>query len=111
MTIFQDIIDGKIPCEKVFENEEVIAFNDIAPQAPIHILIVPKKKIKSLQDMQPQDMYLLEEVVKVAQELAIEKKIQDGYRLVTNSGALAGQTVFHLHFHLLGGSRLSNLLA
>lgn len=111
MTIFQDIIDGKIPCEKLYENEALVAFKDIAPQAPIHILIVPKIKAKGLQDLRAQDLYIMEEVVKAAQKLAKEFKIEDGYRLVTNNGSAAGQTVFHLHFHLLGGQSLSDELA
>ncbi len=111
MTIFKDIIDGKVPCDKVFENESVIAFKDIAPQAPIHLLIVPKKEIKNLQSLPSEDMPLLGEVIKVAQQLAKEFDIQEGYRLLTNNGSLAGQTVFHLHFHLLGGRRLNDGLA
>ena len=111
MTIFQDIIDGKIPCEKIFENEEIIAFNDIAPHAPVHILIVPKKAIKGFQDLKEEDMHLLKEVAKVAQDLAKKFNIEEGYRLVTNNGAEAGQTVFHLHFHLIGGGKLKGQLA
>lgn len=111
MTIFQDIIDGKIPCEKVFENDKLIAFNDIAPQAPIHILIVPKKAIKGFQDLQEEDMHLLKEVAIVAQKLAKKFDIDDGYRIVTNNGESAGQTVFHLHFHLIGGRKLKGQLA
>ena len=111
MTIFQEIIDGKIPCQKVFENEEIIAFHDIAPHAPVHILIVPKKPIKGFQDLKEEDMSLLKEVAKVAQTLAKKFKIEGGYRLVTNNGVDAGQTVFHLHFHLIGGGKLKGQLA
>lgn len=111
MTIFQEIIDGKIPCEKVFENEDVIAFKDIAPQAPIHILIVPKKQIKGIHEVHENDLYLIGEVIVAAQKIAKEFGIEEGYRLVTNNGASAGQTVFHLHFHLIGGAPLSDKLA
>ncbi len=111
MTVFQDIIDQKIPCDKVFENEEIIAFKDIAPQAPVHLLIVPKKPIKNLQSVHQNDLYLIQEVVLVAQKLAQQFKIQDGYRLVTNNGIKGGQSVEHLHFHLLGGTSLSDNLA
>jgi histidine triad (HIT) family protein len=108
-TIFKKIIDGQLPCEKVFENERIIAFKDIAPVAPVHLLIMPKKEIASLQDVQPEDLDLIGEIVTVAQKLAEEFDITDGYRLLTNCGSEAGQTVFHLHFHLIGGRRLSHL--
>jgi histidine triad (HIT) family protein len=108
-TVFDKIIEGKIPCEKVFENERIIAFNDIAPAAPVHILIVPKKQIENLQAVTAEDMPLVMECLEVAQKLAEEFDITDGYRLLTNSGAEAGQTIFHLHFHLIGGRRLSHL--
>lgn len=111
MTIFKEIVDGKIPCEKVFESETVIAFKDIAPQAPVHLLIVPKKEIKDLQSVAGEDLHIIEEIIKVAQLLAKEFGVEDGYRLVTNNGSLGGQAVFHLHFHLLGGRQLSSQLA
>lgn len=110
-TVFGKIIKGEIPCDKVFENEAVIAFKDIAPKAPVHILIVPKKEIPSLQDLGPEDYPLLGEVVNVAQQLAKEYGIEGGYRLLTNNGPGAGQSVFHLHFHLIGGKTLSHELA
>lgn len=108
-TIFGRIIRGELPCEKVFENEKVIAFKDIAPAAPVHILIMPKKEIPNLQALEPEDYPLILEVIRVAQKLAEEFDIVDGYRLLTNSGSEAGQTIFHLHFHLIGGRRLSHL--
>ena len=107
-TIFGKIIKGELACDKVFENENIIAFKDIAPKAPIHILIVPKKEIHDLQSITPEDYPLIGEVIKVAQDLAKKFKIEDGYRLLTNNGPGAGQTIFHLHFHLLGGRRLSD---
>lgn len=109
MTIFGKIIKGEIPCEKVFENERIIAFKDIHPCAPVHILIVPKKEIPDLQHMTEADLSLIGEVVVVAQQLAAKYKITDGYRLLTNNGSLAGQTIFHLHFHLIGGRQLGAL--
>ncbi|MCI0382397.1 MAG: histidine triad nucleotide-binding protein [Chlamydiae bacterium] len=108
-TIFGKIIQGKLPCKKVFENEHILAFEDIAPAAPVHILIVPKKEIPNLQALQKEDFWLLAEAVKVAQHLAEKFDITDGYRFLTNSGPEAGQTIFHLHFHLIGGRRLSHL--
>lgn len=106
MTIFGRIIAGEIPADKVFENERIIAFKDINPAAPVHILIMPKKEIKDLQSLEPQDYPLIGEIVAVAQDLAARFNIEDGYRLLTNNGPTAGQSVFHLHFHLIGGSQL-----
>ncbi len=111
VTIFEKIIRGEVPCEKVFESESLIAFKDIAPVAPVHILIVPKKNIPDLQSMKSEDYPLISEIVEVAQNLAKEFGIENGYRLVTNNGQDAGQAVFHLHFHLIGGKRLSDKLA
>ncbi len=108
-TIFSKIIQGKLPCEKVFENERIIAFKDIAPIAPVHILIVPKKEIPDLQSVEKEDLSLISECITVAQQLAEEYDIVNGYRLLTNNGPEAGQTVFHLHFHLIGGRPLSHL--
>ena len=110
-TIFGKILKGEIPCEKVFESETIIAFKDIAPAAPTHILIVPKKEIPDLQSVGPADYPLIIDVIEVAQKLAKEFGIEKGYRLLTNNGPGAGQTIFHLHFHLLGGKRLSDDLA
>ena len=108
-TIFQKIIDGEIPCDKVFENERIIAFKDIAPHAPVHILIVSKKAIPDISHATQEDAPLLAEIMFVAVELAKKFNIQDGFRLLTNNGAKAGQSIFHLHFHLLGGRTLGAL--
>ncbi|MGE0669990.1 MAG: histidine triad nucleotide-binding protein [Parachlamydiales bacterium] len=108
-TIFGKIIQGTLPCEKVFENDRIIAFKDIAPVAPVHILIVPKKEIPNLQSVQPEDLSLIAECIAVAQQLASANDIEDGYRLLTNNGPMAGQTIFHLHFHLIGGRQLTHL--
>jgi histidine triad (HIT) family protein len=105
-TVFGKIIKGEIHCQKVFENERILAFKDIAPKAPIHILIIPKKEIPFLQAVQPEDLPLVSEMISVAQKLAEQFGIADGYRLLTNNGANAGQVVFHLHFHLIGGKPL-----
>lgn len=105
-TIFGKIVRGEIPCEKVFENERILAFKDIFPKAPIHILIIPKKEISNLQAVSPEDMPLVTEMICVAQHLAQELGISHGYRLLTNNGSEGGQEVFHLHFHLLGGHHL-----
>lgn len=108
-TVFSKIIQGKLPCKKVFENERILAIEDIAPVAPVHILIMPKKEIPNLQSVQPEDMPLLLEIFEVARSLADEFNVEEGYRLLTNNGSDAGQTVFHLHFHLIGGRKLSHL--
>ena len=108
-TIFDKIISNEIPSEKVFENERIVAFKDINPVAPVHILIVPKKQIIDLQSIEGEDLAIIGEIVKIAQELAVRYQIADGYRLLTNNGKAAGQTIFHLHFHLIGGRQLGAL--
>lgn len=105
-TIFEKIIHGEIPSEKVFENERIIAIKDIHPRAPVHLLIIPKKVIPNLQSVEKEDLYLMIEIVDIAQKLAKEFNIEDGYRMVVNNGEMAGQEIFHLHFHLLGGKKL-----
>lgn len=109
-TIFGKIIEGKIPAEKVFENERILAIKDIHPVAPVHILIMPKKHIKDLHSIKAEDLPLIAEIIQVAQKLAEEFDIVDGYRFLSNSGPDAGQTIFHLHFHLIGGRHLGHLL-
>lgn len=105
--IFCKIIEGKIPSEKVYEDENVLAFKDINPAAPIHILIIPKKHIENLLEIKKEDSEALVEIFdaikKVAQKLGIE---QDGFRIISNCGKDAGQEVMHLHFHLLAGGKL-----
>jgi diadenosine tetraphosphate (Ap4A) HIT family hydrolase len=108
-TVFSLIIQGKIKSKKVFENERILAIEDIHPVAPVHILIMPKKEIPNLQALDPEDYSLLGEIVAVAQKIAEEKGVTDGYRLLTNNGAEAGQTIFHLHFHLIGGKILGKM--
>lgn len=105
-SIFADVIAGKIPAEKVFEDDHLIAIKDIHPVAPVHLLIISKKEIKNLQSLEEADLHLLPRIAQVAQELAEEFGVPDNYRLLTNNGSSAGQTIFHLHFHLIGGRRL-----
>lgn len=109
ITVFGKIIRGELPCKKVFENERILAIEDIAPVAPVHFLIMPKKEIRNLQEVKPEDLPLITEIVQVAQKLAEEYDIEDGYRLLTNNGSEGGQVIFHLHFHLIGGRKLSHL--
>ena len=108
-TIFGKIIRGELPAEKVFENERILAIKDIHPAAPVHLLIIPKKEVPNIQSLQGEDLAILQEIVTVAQQLAKEFGIEEGYRLLTNNGPDAGQTIFHLHFHLIGGRPLTHL--
>lgn len=105
-TIFGKIIEGTLPSEKVYESEKILAIKDKNPVAPVHLLIIPKKPIASIQELQESDLDLLKEVIQVTQKLAKEFKVEKGYRLLTNCGTPAGQTIFHLHFHLIGGKSL-----
>ncbi len=105
-SIFSKIIDKEAEADIVFENDHVIAIKDIAPKAPVHLLIIPKKEIRDIQSVDAADAALISECVKAAQKLAKEFKVDNGYRLLTNCGPSAGQSVFHLHFHLLGGRPL-----
>ena len=108
-TIFARIIDRELPADIVFENDRMIAIKDLYPVAPVHLLIMPKKEIKDIQSLKPEDYSLISEVIEVAQKLAKEFGVEDGYRLLTNNGTSAGQTIFHLHFHLIGGRDLEVL--
>lgn len=108
-TIFEKIIKRELPAEVLFENEHIIAIQDIHPVAPVHILIITKKPLSSLQELTEEDSYLMKEVVLAAQKLAVEMGVEEGYRLLTNIGRTAGQSVFHLHFHLIGGRQLGAL--
>lgn len=108
-TVFGKIIGGELPAEKVFENERILAIKDLHPKAPVHLLIMPKKEIKDLQSVAPEDLALMAEIISVAQKLAKEFHIEEGYRLITNNGSDAGQIIFHLHFHLIGGRPLGGM--
>lgn len=102
--IFCKIINGEIPGDKVYEDDKVIAINDIDPQAPVHILIMPKEHIKSIMEINEDNADILSYIFKVATQLAVDKGIaEEGFRIVNNCGKEGGQTVDHIHFHLLGG--------
>jgi len=106
--IFCKIANKEIPAGIIYSDEEIIAFNDINPQAPVHIIIIPRKHIEKTSDITDADTKLVGKLVFAAQRLAKDKKISDsGYRLVFNCNKDAGQAVFHIHLHLLGGRRLS----
>jgi histidine triad (HIT) family protein len=102
MTIFEKIVARQIPAEIVFENDEVLAFRDVNPQAPVHVLIVPKRVIPRLADATEKDRELLGELLLTAGELAKKLQLKSGFRVVINSGPDAGESVPHLHVHLLG---------
>ena len=105
-TIFGKIIRKEIPADIVYEDDLCLAFRDITPQAPTHILVIPKKPIPKLSDAQTDDKELLGHMLLTVAEIAREQKLENGYRVVINTGEEGGQTVFHLHMHLLGGRSL-----
>jgi histidine triad (HIT) family protein len=102
--LFFKIVAGEIPCELVYEDETCVAFNDISPQAPTHILVIPREHIASLNETKMQHKETLGHLLLIVAKIAREKGFaEDGYRVVVNTNELGGQTVFHLHIHLLGG--------
>ena len=101
--IFCKISTKELPSKLVYEDPDLFAFEDISPQAPTHILICPRKHFDTLNDVPEGDGALLARALQIASRLAAERKLTSGYRVVVNNGRSAGQTVFHLHFHLLGG--------
>jgi histidine triad (HIT) family protein len=105
--LFCNIIAGKIPARKVYEDERTFAFEDIDPQAPLHVLIIPKQHLAGLKEAQSEDADIIGYCHLVAARIAREHKVENGYRTVFNVGPGAGQSVFHLHLHLLGGRPLN----
>lgn len=101
--LFCKIAAGEIPSTKVYEDDTVLAFNDINPEAPVHILLIPKQHIASMAEIKPENSAVVAHIFEVAAEIAAEKGFSDGFRLVSNCGDSAGQTVKHLHFHLMAG--------
>lgn len=106
--LFCKIIKGEIPSKKAYEDEYVYAFWDIAPTAPVHILVIPKKHIATLNEIDAENADVIAKIYEAIPKIARENGIaEDGYRVVTNCNQAAGQTVFHIHFHLLGGRELA----
>lgn len=101
--IFCKIAAGEIPSTKVYEDDRVVAFNDLDPQAPVHILIIPKEHIASAAEINKSNSSVVAHIFEVAAKIAAEKGLDNGYRIVNNCGESAGQSVKHLHFHLMGG--------
>ena len=107
--LFCKIIKGEIPSTKVYEDEDILAFNDINPAAPIHILVIPKKHIESLAHMQKEDETIVGKIYGVINKIAEEKGFKEnGYRVIVNCGKDAGQEVMHLHFHVLAGAKFGD---
>lgn len=106
-TIFKRIIDGEIPADIVYDDEQCLAFRDVNPQAPIHVLVIPKREIASLADASDGDAPLLGHLFVVVRKLAEQLNLENGYRTVINCGRDGGQSVDHLHIHLLGGRNLT----
>ncbi len=107
--IFCKIINKEIPAKIVFENEKTLAFEDINPQAPVHILVVPKKHIFHLNDLICESKYFVNDIFDTIYKLAKDYDLEDGFRIVSNYGKNAGQTVNHLHFHILGKKKFDEI--
>ena len=111
-TIFSKIINHELPADIVYEDDEVMAFRDISPQAPVHVLVIPKIEIATVNDIQPEQAELIGKMVLAAQKIAVDEGIaEDGYRLVINCNQHGCQEVFHLHLHLVGGRQLRGISA
>lgn len=106
-TIFQRIIDREIPAQIVYEDDRALAFRDVNPQAPTHVLVIPKKPVASLATAESSDAELLGHLLDVVRRVAQQEGLEGGYRVALNVGADGGQSVDHLHFHILGGRKLS----
>ncbi|KAM9096984.1 histidine triad nucleotide-binding protein 2, mitochondrial isoform X2 [Sarcophilus harrisii] len=105
-TIFSRIIDRSIPADILYEDQQCLVFRDVAPQAPVHLLVIPKKPIPRISQVEEQDKQLLGHLLLVAAQTAKAEGLGDGYRLVINDGKLGAQSVYHLHLHILGGRQL-----
>ncbi|MEM9412343.1 MAG: histidine triad nucleotide-binding protein [Planctomycetota bacterium] len=105
-TIFKKIIDGEIPTDIIFENEYCLAFKDISPQAPTHVLVIPKKEVLNVASLEDDDEELAGKLLLAVRDVARKLGLENGYRIIANCGADGGQSVDHLHFHILGGRSL-----
>jgi histidine triad (HIT) family protein len=108
--VFCQIVAGKIPGDIVFQDESVLAFKDIHPKAPVHVLIIPKKHIASLAEITQEDLPIAAHMLEVANSVAQKLGSGKAYKLITNTGSEAGQVVMHLHMHLLGGKKINSLV-
>jgi histidine triad (HIT) family protein len=105
-SIFKRIIDREIPADIVFEDEQCLAFRDISPKAPVHILVIPKKEIPTLNDLTPEDEQLVGHLYTAIRQIAAKEGLTGGYRVTVNCGPDSGQEVMHIHLHLMGGRKL-----
>ena len=106
--LFCKIVAGEIPCKKVYENKSIIAFQDIDPKAPIHILVIPKKHIRSINELKKSDKGLAGELLLAAQKISeIEEIDESGFRTIFNTNEDGGQTVYHIHMHIMGGRKMT----
>ncbi|HAA49146.1 MAG TPA: histidine triad nucleotide-binding protein [Planctomycetaceae bacterium] len=106
MTVFQQIIDGEIPADIVYEDDRCLAFRDVNPQAPVHVLVIPRKPIVSLAQLEDEDESLMGHLMVVSRRVALDMGLDNGFRTIINSGADGGQSVDHLHVHVMGGRGL-----
>ncbi len=109
--IFCKIVNGEIPSKKAYEDDKIVAFYDIQPQSPVHIVIIPKVHIENINGITTDNSSVIAHIFEVIPKIAADNNLGDGYRVVSNCGKNGGQTVFHLHFHLLGGGMLSTGMA
>ncbi len=105
--LFCKIINGDIPSDKLYEDDDVYAFRDISPQAPIHFLVIPKRHISGPSDVSEEDEKVIGKMMRIGADIASQEGVGDAFRMVFNNGAGAGQTVFHIHMHILGGRSLN----
>ena len=106
MTVFLQIIDGEIPADIVYEDDRCLAFRDVNPQAPVHVLVIPRKPIVSLAQLEDEDESLMGHLMVVSRRVALDMGLDNGFRTIINSGADGGQSVDHLHVHVMGGRGL-----
>ena len=106
-TVFTKIINKEIPADIVYEDEECLAFKDINPQAPVHILLIPKKEIRSLAEAKPEDEGTLGRLLLKVTDIARDQNLREGYRVIINTNSHGGQTVYHLHIHIMGGRQMN----
>lgn len=107
MCVFCKIVSGEIPSRKAYEDEKILAFYDINPQAPVHVLVIPKEHIESVDDITPENSGCVAHIFETIPKIAADAGLTNGYRVISNCGDDACQTVKHLHFHILGGTRMS----